>query len=147
MKSDLSVEVKLVITRKSVKTNAWKETWGWSVGAMMLGKLPVPGILLILIRVRQGRDWVAVVWTFFCRLSFFFSFTLSVWETVRYRLKYYLKGPLSPKQPTNQMKKKIKCIKILSVDRLIDQPTRLWWSLGFFAIVRYPKTFSYCNIG
>ena len=27
----------------------------------------------------------------------------SLWETARYRLKYYLKGPLSPKQPTNQL--------------------------------------------
>ena len=25
----------------------------------------------------------------------------SLWETVRYRLKYYLKGLLNPKQPTN----------------------------------------------
>ena len=28
----------------------------------------------------------------------------SLWETVRYRLKYCLKGPLNPKQPTNQPK-------------------------------------------
>ena len=27
----------------------------------------------------------------------------SLWETVRYRLKYCLEGPLSPKQPTNQL--------------------------------------------
>ena len=26
----------------------------------------------------------------------------SVWETARYRLKYCLKRPLNPKQPTNQ---------------------------------------------
>ena len=26
----------------------------------------------------------------------------SLWETARYRLKYWLKGPLSPKQPTSQ---------------------------------------------
>ena len=26
----------------------------------------------------------------------------SLWETARYRLKYCLKGPLKPKQPTNQ---------------------------------------------
>ena len=25
----------------------------------------------------------------------------SLWETARYRLKYCLKGPLNPKQPTN----------------------------------------------
>ena len=28
---------------------------------------------------------------------------LSLWETVRYRLIYCLKGPLSPKQPTNHL--------------------------------------------
>ena len=28
----------------------------------------------------------------------------SLWKTARYRLKYCLKGPLSPKQPTNQSK-------------------------------------------
>ena len=26
----------------------------------------------------------------------------SLWETARYRMKYCLKGPLNPKQPTNQ---------------------------------------------
>ena len=26
----------------------------------------------------------------------------SLWKTARYRLKYCLKGPLNPKQPTNQ---------------------------------------------
>ena len=39
---------------------------------------------------------MGVVWTFF--LS---SITSVLWETARYRLKYCLKGPLSPKQPTN----------------------------------------------
>ena len=27
----------------------------------------------------------------------------SLWETARYRLKYCLKGPLNPNQPTNQL--------------------------------------------
>ena len=36
-----------------------------------------------------------------CRFSFL---SPSLWETARYRLKYCLKGPLSPKQPTNQLK-------------------------------------------
>ena len=31
------------------------------------------------------------------------SFSLSLWETARYRLKYFLKGPLNPKQPTTQI--------------------------------------------
>ena len=34
-------------------------------------------------------------------LVYHFSFlSPSLWETARYRLKYCLKGPLSPKQPT-----------------------------------------------
>ena len=36
-------------------------------------------------------------------LNYHFSFlSPSLWETVRYRLKYCLKGPLNPEQPTNQ---------------------------------------------
>ena len=38
-----------------------------------------------------------------CTLMYpFFPLSPSLWETVRYRLKYCLKGPLNPKQPTNQ---------------------------------------------
>ena len=38
-----------------------------------------------------------------CSLIYHFSIlSPSLWETARYRLNYYLKGPLSPKQPTNQ---------------------------------------------
>ena len=33
----------------------------------------------------------------------FFPLSPSLWETARYRLKYCLKGPLNPKQPTNHM--------------------------------------------
>ena len=32
----------------------------------------------------------------------FFPLSPSLWETARYRLKYCLKWPLNPKQPTNQ---------------------------------------------
>ena len=36
-------------------------------------------------------------------LVYHFSFpSPSLWETAQYRLKYCLKGPLTPKQPTNQ---------------------------------------------
>ena len=39
----------------------------------------------------------------FFSLIYHFSFlSPSLWETARYRLKYCLKGPLNPKQPTNQ---------------------------------------------
>ena len=76
---------------------------GLSGGAMVLGKLPVPGHPTILITVGQGPIALAVgangvVWTFL--LSSILS--PSLWETARYRLKYCLKGPLNPKQPTNQ---------------------------------------------
>ena len=43
---------------------------------------------------------MGAVWTFFSHLSFLFSFSLSLGETARYRLKYCLKGRLRPK-PTN----------------------------------------------
>ena len=44
--------------------------WGWLGGAMVLGKLPVPGRPTILITVGQGPTALAagagwVVWTFF----------------------------------------------------------------------------------
>ena len=40
---------------------------------------------------------------FYSPLSLLSSLSsLSLWETARYRLKYCLKGPLNPKQPTSQ---------------------------------------------
>ena len=67
------------------------------------------GVLLIWIRVGQGPTALAVdvdgcsrFGYFFSLPSFLFSFSLSLWEMARYRLKYCLKGLLSPKQPTNQ---------------------------------------------
>ena len=40
-------------------------------------------------------------------LIYLFSFlSPSLWETARYRLQYCLKGPLNPKQPTNQIQDK-----------------------------------------
>ena len=72
---------------------------------MVQGKLPVQGVLLIWIRVGQGPSVLAVgsggvVWTFF--LLSIICLSPSLWETARYRLKYCLRGPLSPKQPINQ---------------------------------------------
>ena len=74
---------------------------------MVLGKLPVPGRPTNLERVGQGPSVLAVgagggcLDIFFSCLSFLFL-SPSLWETAQYRLKYCLKGPLSPKQPTNQ---------------------------------------------
>ena len=66
------------------------------------------GILLVWIIVGQGPIALAVGAGGGCldifSLIYLFSFlSPSLWETARYRLKYCLKGPLNPKQPTNQL--------------------------------------------
>ena len=73
----------------------------------MLGKLPVPGRPTIWITVGQGPTALAVgagggCLEIFTLIYPFFPLSPSLWETARYRLKYCLKGPLNPKQPTNQ---------------------------------------------
>ena len=79
---------------------------GVSGGAMVLGKLPVPGSPTNLDHIRARPTALAVGAGGGCldifSLVYHFSFlSSSLWETARYRLKYCLKGPLSPKQPTN----------------------------------------------
>ena len=74
---------------------------------MVLGKLLVPGRPTILITVGQGAIALAVraggggldIFTLIYPLS---SLSPSLLETARYRLKHCVKGPLNPKQPTNQ---------------------------------------------
>ena len=65
------------------------------------------GVLLLWIIVGQGPIALAVgagggcldIFSLIYHCSFL---SPSLWETAGYRLKYCLKGPLSPKQPTNQ---------------------------------------------
>ena len=81
---------------------------GWSDGAMVLGKLPVPGRPTIWITVGQGPTALTVCaggdcLDIFILIYSFSPLSPSLWETARYRLKYCLKGPLNPKQPTNKM--------------------------------------------
>ena len=69
------------------------------------------GVLLIWIIVWQGLTALAVGAGGGCLdiFSLVYHFSLlspSLWETARYRLKYCLKGPLSPKQPTNLVSQK-----------------------------------------
>ena len=76
---------------------------------MVLGKLPVPGRPTIWITVGQGPTTLAVgagggCLDIFTLIYPFSPLSPSLWETARYRLKYCLKGPLNPKQPTNQPK-------------------------------------------
>ena len=67
------------------------------------------GVLLIWIIVGQGPVALAVgagggcldIFSLICPFS---PLSPSLWETARYRPKYCLKGPLNPKQPTNQLK-------------------------------------------
>ena len=74
---------------------------------MVLGELLVPGrpASLDYSRARAfcacRRCGWGVVWTFFLS-SIVSLLSPSLWETARYRLKYCLKGPLNPIQPTNQ---------------------------------------------
>ena len=90
-----------------VKLYHFRRNRGWSGGAMVLGKLPVPGRPTIWITVGQGPTALAVgadggCLDIFILIYPFSSLSPSFWETTRYRLKYCLKGPLNPKQPTNQ---------------------------------------------
>ena len=75
---------------------------------MVLGKRPVPGRPTIWIIVGQGLTALAVgadrgCLDIFTLVYLYSSLSPSLWETARYRLKFCLKGPLSPKQPTNQL--------------------------------------------
>ena len=67
------------------------------------------GGLSVLIIVGQGPIALAVGADGGCldifSLIYHFSFlSVCLWETARYRLKYCLKGPFSPKQATNPVK-------------------------------------------
>ena len=74
---------------------------------MVLGKLPVLRRPTVLVTVGQGLTALAVgagrgcldIFTLIYPSS---PFSPSLRETARYRLKYCLKGPLNPEQPTNQ---------------------------------------------
>ena len=75
---------------------------------MVLGKLPVPGRPTIWMIVGQGPIALAVGAGGGCldifTLYLFSSLSPCLWETAQYRLKYCLKGPLNPKQPTKPCK-------------------------------------------
>ena len=101
--------------------------WGWSGGAMVLGKLLVPGRPTIWISVGQGPTVLAVgagggCLDIFTLIYPFSTLSPSLWETARYRLKYCLKGPLNPKQPTNQGQTEPKIINIVSPPDRTDSP-------------------------
>ena len=66
------------------------------------------GVLLVWLIVGQGPTVLAVGASGGCLDIFTLDYpscplSPSLWETARYRLKYCLKGPFNPKQPTNQL--------------------------------------------
>ena len=74
---------------------------------MVLGKLLAPGRPTTMdnSRARAYSAYSRCGWGLFGHFSLVYHFSFlspSLWETARYRLKYCLKGPLSPKQSTNQ---------------------------------------------
>ena len=88
-------------------TDSRLEITGWSSGAMVLGKLPVPGRPSIWMIVGQGPIALVVGGGGGCldifTLDYLFSpLSPSLSETALYRLKYCLKGPLNLKT-TNQL--------------------------------------------
>ena len=69
-------------------------------------------VLLIWIGVGQGPTALAVgagggCLDIFSLVYHFVFLSPSLWEKARYRLKYCLKGPFSPKQTTNQLFKTV----------------------------------------
>ena len=73
---------------------------------MVLGKLPVLGCPTNLDKSRARAYCTCSRCGWGClnifSLIYLFSFlSPSLWEMARYRLKYCLEGPLSPKQPTS----------------------------------------------
>ena len=81
---------------------------------MMLGKLPMSGhptkldksrarAYCACSRCRGGGGWFGHFFPLICHFSLR---SPSLWETAQYRLKYCLKGPLNPEQPTNPISTK-----------------------------------------
>ena len=81
---------------------------------MVVGKRPVPGRPTIWITVEQWPIALAVGADGGCLDIFTLMYPFSplypsLWETVRYRLKYCLKGTLNPKKQPNSIRKSAKC--------------------------------------
>ena len=110
---------------------------GGSCGAMVLGKLTVPGRPTYLDSSR-ARSYCACSrcgWGMYEHFSLVYhSFFLpSLWETALYRLKYCLKGPLCLKnQPTNSG---VKSLWLNFVEPVLAD-------VGFSHIIESPSTFS-----
>ena len=102
----------------------------------MLGKLPVLGrptnldysrARAYLLAVGAGGDCLDIF-----SLNYHFSgLSPSLWETARYRLKYCLKGRLSPKQPTNRLHKLYTVKRDERTDRQTDRQGQILMPRGY----------------
>ena len=63
---------------------------------------------------------------YFISLVYHFLFSPSLWETARYTLKYCLKGPLSPKQPTDQPTKSVSSITLSKFVKTVERKEYLF---------------------
>ena len=100
-----------IIKPKWCTYQIWKEipfeSWVGRVVRWCWVNFQCQGVLLIWIIVGQGPIALAVgaggggleIFSLICHFSLLSPI---LWETAQYRLKYCLKGPLNPKQPTNQ---------------------------------------------
>ena len=71
---------------------------------MVLGKRPVPGRPTSLDNSTRAYNTCGWGWLDIFSLVYHFSLlSPSPWKAARYRLIYCLKGPLNPKQSTNQL--------------------------------------------
>ena len=69
---------------------------------MVLGKLINLDYIMARAYCAGSRYGLGLFWSSFFSLVYNFSLlSSSLWETARYRLKYCLNRPLSPKQPIN----------------------------------------------
>ena len=92
---------------------------------------------------------MVVVWTFFSLVYHFSFLSPLLWDTLRYSLKYCLKGPLSPKQPTNyliQLLKNVlrKCV-AKCMDRKKNEEIQGRTNSTDFSIPRYNFSLSFCT--
>ena len=89
------------------------------------------GVLLTWNTVGQGPIVLAVgagggCLDIFSLLYHFAFLSPSLWEMARYRLKYCLKGPLSPKQPTNSQREGERGERIDESKNFQTTPTRTY---------------------
>ena len=99
--------ISLMNTKNGIFTRGSATRWCGRMVRWCWVNIQCRGVLLIWIWIGQGPTVLAIdaggccldIFSLVGQLSFL---SPSLWETTRYRLKYCLKGPLNPKQPTNQ---------------------------------------------